>query len=85
MYNYANAQIGNSALIEYFYSFAALEGLISNWAEGSGYSDLWGPAVTTQEEQITLHHNLRSNFNNFINEQNIDGEKLLQLQLWRSI
>ena len=40
MYNYANAKMGSSALVDYFYSFASFEGIFHNWTEENGYSEL---------------------------------------------
>ena len=79
MYNYANANIGNSSIIQYFYSFAVFEGIIHNWAEENGFSELWGRAIATIEEQNTLHEELRELNRRYLTQRNLQEEKKNQL------
>ncbi len=79
MYNHATSQTGNSGVINYFFSFATFEGIINNWADANGYSQLWGTAVATQNEQVRIHGDLRTHFAQFISNHDYDDEKLSQL------
>lgn len=79
LYNYSNTRSGHSLDIAYFYSFATLEGVISNWAKFHGYSELWGKAIADSSEQQELHINLRSLFEKFIKNNKAMGEKRKQL------
>lgn len=84
MYNHASAKIGNSFVINYFYSFATFEGIFQNWAEVGGFSELWGTNVASIEEQERLHEEIRSHFEQYINNNNnITGEKLNQLNSFK--
>ena len=83
MYNHASAKIGKSFVIDYFYSFATFEGIFQNWAEVSGYSELWGTSVANVEEQERLHEELRSHFEEYLNNNNITGEKRDQLDSFK--
>lgn len=83
MYNHASAKIGKSFVIDYFYSFATFEGIFQNWAEVSGYSELWGTNVATAEEQERIHEELRSHFEEYLNNNNITGEKRDQLDSFK--
>jgi hypothetical protein len=82
-YNYALSKRGNSAIIDYFYEFAVLDGFISNWATNSGYSELWGKGIANAKEQQSLHESLRKNFQEFYKmikkSEGITEEKLGQL------
>ncbi|MHA1703589.1 MAG: hypothetical protein ACTSWK_15140, partial [Promethearchaeota archaeon] len=84
MYNYASSRVGNSVLINYFFSFATFEGIIHNWAEENGYSELWGNAVANKNEQENIHKELKSHFKQFVTEQNLKGDKLKQLNLFKN-
>ncbi len=81
MYNHAVSNKGYSAVIHYFYSFAVFEGIIHCWSEYNGYSELWGSAIATLEEQEELHKNLRTLFKNFLkqNSNKFDKKKKNQL------
>lgn len=83
MYNNASGKAGSSIIIDYFYSFATLEGIINNWADANGYSELWGSAVADLDEQERIHGDLRSHFNQFIRNQDINTDKLNQLQSFK--
>ncbi len=80
MYNYANSRVGNSGAIDYFFSFATLEGIVQNWAEANGYSQLWGIAVATTTEQDRLHRDLKSHFTEFVKTHDFEGKKKAQLE-----
>jgi len=80
MYNNANAKIGSSAIIDYFYSFAAFEGIFHNWTEENGYSELWGSAIATAEEQNTLHEGLHAHFQQFLHQNPLERRKKRQLE-----
>jgi hypothetical protein len=82
LYNHALAKRGNSAIIDYFYEFAVLDGFISNWAIFSGYSELWGESIAISTEQRSIHESLRSHFQEFyktIKKSGVSKEKLAQL------
>ena len=83
MYNYATSKVGNSGVIDYFFCFATLEGIIHNWAEAEGYSHLWGSAIADSDEQENIHENLRSHFEHFIIDNNLAGDKLRQLNSFK--
>ncbi len=83
MYNYATSKIGNSGVIDYFFSFATFEGIIHNWAEANGFSQLWGAAVASPNEQDSIHEDLRTHFAQFIRNHDYDGEKLNQLNSFK--
>ncbi len=78
MYNYANANCGASGFIEYFYIFAAFEGIVHNWAEENGYSELWGSAIATSQEQNTIHEALKNHFNQFLREYHFESNSDLK-------
>lgn len=80
MYNYATSATTNSLVIDYFFNFATLEGVIHNWAETNGYSQLWGLAVADSNEQDKIHEALRTLFTQFVKRQNLEGDKLNQLR-----
>ncbi len=80
MYNHATAQIGSSAIIDYFYSFASFEGILHNWAEENGYSELWGAAIATPEEQSSLHEDLYHHFRQFLSQNQFEVLKQDQLR-----
>ncbi len=83
IYNYATSKVGHSGVIDYFFSFATFEGIVHNWAESKGYSQLWGTAVANSNEQETLHENLRSYFTEFINNHASEDDKKKQLVSFR--
>jgi len=83
MYNYATSKSGNSGVIDYFFCFATFEGIIHNWAEANGYSQLWGTAIANSNEQENIHENLRSHFEQFVRRQNSEGDKLKQLKSFK--
>jgi hypothetical protein len=88
LYNYAHSKKGKSAKIGYFYEFTVLEGIIANWAESNGYSELWGNAISTPLEQQSIHKKLRNNFQNLLQEissskENYNIEKMNQLESLR--
>ena len=83
MYNYATSKTGHSGVVDYFFSFATLEGVIHNWAEANGYSHLWGNAIALQTEQDEINKDLRDLISQFINNRNYSGEKLNQLISFR--
>ncbi len=80
MYNNTNAKVGSSVIIDYFYSFAALEGIFHNWSEENGFSELWGSAIATVEEQNTLHEGLHAHFQQFLHQNPSEGRKKRQLE-----
>ena len=84
MYNNASGRVGNSVLIDYFFSFATFEGIIHNWAEANGYSQLWGNAVANRTEQKKLHEELKAHFEQFATKQNLKGDKLKQLNSFKN-
>ncbi len=84
MYNYANSKVGNSVLIGYFFSYATFEGIFHNWADFHGYSHLWGTAIADPNEQKGIHEDLRSNFEQFIKDQNLRNDKLKQLNSFKN-
>lgn len=84
MYNYASSRVGNSVLINYFFSFATFEGIIHNWAEANGYSQLWGTAIAEINEQTSIHKDLRSHFEQFIENQNLHDDRLKQLNSFKN-
>lgn len=73
LYNYANAYEGVSGIIEYFYIFTALEGIVHNWADEKGYSELWGAAIATPEEQNSIHTLLKNHFEQFLRENRVES------------
>jgi hypothetical protein len=85
LYNYINSKKGKSVEVDYFYEFAVLEGIISNWADEKGYSELWGNAIATPEEQQNIHEKMQINSQEFLNnlknsvENNTEG-KINQLE-----
>ncbi len=79
MYNYATSKKGKSGPIDYFFSFATLEGILQNWTEDNGYSQLWGTSIANSNEQNSLHEDLKAHFEQFVLNQNIEGHKLRQL------
>lgn len=83
MYNYATSKVGHSGVIDYFFSFATLEGILHNWAEVNGYSQLWGTAIANSNEQDRLHQDLRLHFKQFVRRQNTEGDKLKQLNSFK--
>lgn len=68
LYNYAHSKKGKSVEIDYFYEFTVLEGIITNWAESNGYSELWGNAIATPLEQQSMLEKLRSNYQKLLQE-----------------
>ncbi|KKL94781.1 hypothetical protein LCGC14_1861230 [marine sediment metagenome] len=80
MYNYATSSTGSSGVINYFFSFATFEGVVHNWAEENGYSELWGTAIANSNEQDHLHEGLRLKYTQFIRELHSEGDKLNQLR-----
>jgi hypothetical protein len=83
MYNYASSKKSNSVLIDYFFSFATFEGIIHNWADANGYSQLWGTAIADPNEQERIHEDLRSHFKQFVDEQDLEDDKLKQLNSFK--
>ncbi len=83
MYNHASAKSGSSMIIDYFYSFATFEGIFHNWSNERGYSELWGNAIATQEEQDTIHKELRAQYEQYLKDHNYTGEKRNQLNSFK--
>jgi hypothetical protein len=83
MYNHASAKSGSSMIIDYFYSFATFEGIFHNWSNERGYSELWGNAIATQEEQDTIHKELRAQYEQYLKDHNYGGEKKKQLDSFK--
>ena len=83
MYNYASSDKGNSALIDYFFSFATFEGIFNNWADVNGYSQLWGTAIADPNEQESIHEDLRTHFEQFVKDHNLRDDKFKQLNSFK--
>ena len=88
LYNFAHSKKGNSVEIDYFYEFTVLEGIIANWTESNGYSELWGNSIANSSEQHHIHEKLRKNFQEFLfrinkTEENYTSEKKSQLESLR--
>ncbi|TXT55090.1 MAG: hypothetical protein BAJALOKI1v1_2070005 [Promethearchaeota archaeon] len=84
MYNYSQAAKGDSVVSSYFFHFATLEGIIHNWCEENGYSELWGGAIANKDEQKNIQTKLRENFNEFLRSQDFKDEKLEQLNSFKT-
>ena len=83
MYNYASSKHSNSGVTDYFFNFATFEGIVHNWAEVNGYSELWGTAIANSSEQKDMHEKLRAHFSQFVNSHDFEGEKLSQLKSFK--
>lgn len=83
MYNYACSKHSNSGVTDYFFNFATFEGIVHNWAEFNGYSELWGTAIANPSERDDIHEKLSTHFTQLVNNNDFEGEKLNQLNSFK--
>ncbi len=73
--SYSSALNSNSLDVRFFHLFSAFEGIIKSWGDENGFSELWGHAISSEEEQKILQNGIRNSSFEYVNSLELDDEK----------